>query len=494
MKTWPSLRPAIGVLVFLEFLLWVTVVSGWLTAKSLVPSLTLDKAEFVPVLALTAVLTLAMAGFLRWRHKAIQMLADAGRIDSVLPGYRIFIPTWKFLLVRVALATLVMAWLDPKMGSRLQEVESEGVDMMVALDVSNSMMTEDVGLARLDLAKRTVERLAASTSGDRMGLVVFAGDAYVQCPLTTDVDALRLFLETVNPGMMPLQGTAVGRAVETCWSGFDDQSEASRVVVVLTDGENHEDDVVSAARSVAQDGGSVHFIGVATLEGAPIPAFDSRGRPSGFRTDGSGQPVVSRLDEATLLEAAQASGGTYTRASTGFVELSPILQFKDQLEQARISSVSYVDYEHLLMPWLIVAVFLLLLESLVPKRPFRRSTSRLAALVVMCWGSSHVAFAQSDTKAQLVEGTQAFRNNNAEEAAVLFGEAATDPDQAAVALYNQGCALLSAGDAESASAALAACWTKPTTVTSSPKRFTMPPSAHCCKAMPPRPSRMPKLR
>ena len=264
MKTWPSLRPAIGVLVFLEFLLWVTVVSGWLTAKSLVPSLTLDKVEFVPVLALTAVLTLAMAGFLRWRHKAIQMLADAGRIDSVLPGYRIFIPTWKFLLVRVALATLVMAWLDPKMGSRLQEVESEGVDMMVALDVSNSMMTEDVGLARLDLAKRTVERLAASTSGDRMGLVVFAGDAYVQCPLTTDVDALRLFLETVNPGMMPLQGTAVGRAVETCWSGFDDQSEASRVVVVLTDGENHEDDLVSAARSVAQDGGSVHFIGVAT--------------------------------------------------------------------------------------------------------------------------------------------------------------------------------------------------------------------------------------
>ena len=144
------------------------------------------------------------------------------------------------------------------------------------------------------------------------GLVVFAGESYVQCPLTTDLNALSLFLETVGPGMVPTQGTAVGRAVETCWNGFDEQSEASRAIVVLTDGENHEDDVVAASRAVATEGGSVHFIGVATLDGAPIPAFDSRGRPSGFRTDGQGQPVVSRLDESTLIEAAQAGSGTYT--------------------------------------------------------------------------------------------------------------------------------------------------------------------------------------
>ena len=344
-----------GPLVFFEFLTWAGMLAGWFVARSLVPSLTLERMAFVPLLMLPALMTLVMVGHLRWRQKAVQALSDAGHIEGVLPGHRIFLPTWKYLLLRLALGALLVAWLDPKMGSRLQEVESEGIDMMVALDVSNSMMTEDVGMPRLDLAKRTVARLASNATGDRLGLVVFAGESYVQCPLTTDLNALGLFLETVGPGMVPTQGTAVGRAVEACWNGFDNQSEASRAIVVLTDGENHEDDVVAASRAVAQEGGSVHFIGVATLDGAPIPAFDSRGRPSGFRTDGNGQPVVSRLDESTLIEAAQTGSGTYTRASSGFVELSPLLQFKADLEQSRISSVSFVDYEHQLMPWLILA-------------------------------------------------------------------------------------------------------------------------------------------
>ncbi|HAT47564.1 MAG TPA: hypothetical protein DCS71_01455, partial [Flavobacteriales bacterium] len=452
MKNWSSLRPAVGLLLFLELLLWMAVLAGWFTATSLVPSLTLHRLDSVPILGMTALLTVLMIGHLRWRHKVIQTLADAEQIASVMPGYRIFIPTWKFVMLRVAMAFLIIAWLDPKMGSRLQEVESEGVDMMVALDVSNSMMTEDVGIARLDLAKRTVKRLASSTSGDRIGLVVFAGEAYVQCPLTTDLDALDLFLESVHPNMIPIQGTAVGRAIETCWQGFDKGSEASRVVVVLTDGENHEDDVVAAARAVNQDGGSTHFLGIATLEGAPIPAFDSRGRPSGFRTDQSGQPVVSSLDEVTLIEAARAGGGTYTRASSGFVELSPILQFKDGLEEARISSVSYVDYEHVLLPWLIAAALLLLIEMLIPKRPKNRPTAAYAVLCMILVVENPL-FAQSDSRTQMVEGTQAFRDSQWEEAAILFGEAAKDESTSATALYNQGCALLAAGDTDAASSA-----------------------------------------
>ena len=453
MTKWPSLRPALGLLLFLEFLFWAGTAAAWFAAKAVVPSLTLHRMEFWPLLMLTGLLTVMMMGHLRWRHRAMQALSDVGRLNSVFEGYRIFLPTWKFLLVRLALGALMVAWLDPKMGSKLQEVESEGVDVMVALDVSNSMLTEDVGMPRLDLAQRTIERLLASTAGDRLGLVVFAGEAYVQCPLTTDVEALKMFLETTSTGMVPTQGTAVGNAIEACWQGFDPTSEASRVVLVFTDGENHEDDVVQASRKVMDEGGTVHFIGLATLEGGPIPLLDSRGRTSGFRADKSGQPVVSRLDESSLIEAAQAGGGTYVRAGRGFVELTPFLQFKNQLDSAQISSVSYVDYEHHLLPWLILAAILLLLESLLPKRPFRRLSFAFPWLLVMAWGHSTSASAQASPKEHLVKGTEAFRDGRFEEAIVEFGGGTTDAHWAPLALYNQGCAYLQEQDFESAMSA-----------------------------------------
>ena len=449
MKNWPSLRPALGLLAFLEFLFWALAASAWFTAQALVPSLTLHRLEFWPLLMLSGLLTLVMVAHLRWRHKAVQSLADASRLDSVFEGYRLFLPTWKFVLVRLALGAMLVAWLDPKMGSKLQEVESEGVDMMVALDVSNSMLAEDVGMPRLDLAKRTVERLLSATAGDRIGLVVFAGEAYVQCPLTTDIEAVKMFLESVHPGMIPTQGTAVGRAVDACWNGFDSNSEASRVVVVLTDGENHEDDVVLAARNVVDEGGSVHFLGFATLDGGPIPSFDVRGRPSGFRTDKNGQPVVSRLDEATLIEAAQAGGGTYTRAAKGYVELAPLLEFKSSLDRAQVSSVSYVDYEHLLLPWLVLAAFLLLLESLLPKKPFRRH-ALVALLLPLAMGLHQTASAQTSAREHLVRGTEAFYEGQTDEAIVEFGGATTDPESASLAHYNQGCAYLAEQDFASA--------------------------------------------
>ncbi|MGB2470068.1 MAG: VWA domain-containing protein, partial [Flavobacteriales bacterium] len=269
----------LGLVLFLEVVLWLGLTASWIAAQAAVPSLTLHRMEQWPLLVATVLATLLALSHFHWRHKTIRQFSDPVCLESVLPPYGVFRQAWKFLLWRWALAALVVGWLDPKMGSRLEEVESEGIDMMVALDVSNSMMAEDVGMPRLDLASRTVERLMAQTAGDRIGLVVFAGESYVQCPLTTDVAAVKLFLASVSPGMVATQGTAVGSAIRTCWTGFDENSEASRTVVVLTDGENHEDDVVAAAAEVAQEGGNVHFLGLATLEGAPIPAFDARGNP-----------------------------------------------------------------------------------------------------------------------------------------------------------------------------------------------------------------------
>ena len=447
----PSLRPVLGLVLFLEIVLWLGLTAAWIAAQAAVPSLTLHRTEHWPLLVATGLATLLALSHFHWRHKTMLRFSDAALLESVLPPYGVFRQAWKFLLWRWALAALVVGWLDPKLGSRLEEVESEGIDMMVALDVSNSMMTEDVGMPRLDLASRTVERLMAQTTGDRIGLVVFAGESYVQCPLTTDLAAVKLFLASVSPGMVATQGTAVGSAIRTCWTGFDENSEAARTVVVLTDGENHEDDVVSAASEVAKEGGNVHFLGLATLEGAPIPAFDSGGRPSGFRTDRQGNAVVSKLDEATLLEAAQAGQGTYTRAGKGFVDLTPLLQFKNELTTARVAAVSFVDFDHQLMPFLILAACLLLLETLVPSAVFRRKRlAKAGIMALLAWGMGIQIQAQTAVKEHLVAGSEAFMDGDADAALQAFGEATKDEDMGSVALYNQGCAHMQAEDWASA--------------------------------------------
>ena len=224
-------------------------------------------------------------------------------------------------------------------------------------------------------------------------------------------------------------------------------------MVVLTDGENHEDDVVAAAAEVAQEGGNVHFLGLATLEGAPIPAFDAGGNPSGFRTDRQGNAVVSKLDEATLIEAAQAGQGTYTRAGTGFVDLNPLIQFKSDLTTARVAAVSFVDFEHQLMPFLILAAFLLLLETLMPSAVFRRKRLTKAGLLVLLGsGMGMNAQAQTDVKEHLVAGSEAFAEGDADAALSSFGEATQDENMGGVALYNQGCAHMQAEDWASARA------------------------------------------
>ena len=201
MKQWASLRPAIGMLLFLEFLTWAGLLAGWFVTKSLVPSLTLHRMDFVPLLSLPALMTLVMIGHLRWRQKAVQASPTqaASKGSSGLPH---FLPTWKYLLLRLAVGGCL--WLGSiQMGSRLQEVESEGVGDD---GVGRQQQHDDRGRGwpRLDLAKRTIERLAANASATP-GAVVFAGESYIQCPLTTDLNALSLFLETVGPGMVPTQ-------------------------------------------------------------------------------------------------------------------------------------------------------------------------------------------------------------------------------------------------------------------------------------------------
>lgn len=357
--------PIAVALILAEIAFWAVLGLLVLTLQRVAPNVQLEHAAWIPFLAILPVMLIVFLFHLQWKYRAMGRLMDSKLTPKFMPRLRPGRDGWRFLVWRFAMASALLGVLDPKVGAKLKEVTTEGVDVMIALDVSNSMMAEDVGMDRLGLAKRSIERLINQLDGDRLGLVVFAGEAYVQCPITTDYGALKLFLDQVSCDLVPTQGTAIGTALEVCVQGFDEDSPASRVVVIMTDGENHEDDAEKAARSARSKGIEVHTIGMGSKEGAPIPLFDRYGHSRGFKSDSDGKPIVTALNENMLMGIAEAGGGTFTRAGKGFVDLNPIRTALDSLEQQEVAQVSYTDFEHRAAYFFLAALVLLFAESVI---------------------------------------------------------------------------------------------------------------------------------
>ena len=437
-------------LILFEGAFWLAVVGMAVLLRKVAPQLDVHAAHAWPALLVAPVGLLLFAAHYRWKQKRMAEAADLELSVSLWPDARPQRQVWKFLVWRTAIAMLAMGIIDPKWGTRMEEVETEGVDIMVALDVSKSMWTEDVGMARLDLAKRTIERLVQQLDGDRIGLVVFAGDAYVQAPLTLDLAAVKLFLDATTPDAIPLQGTAVGRAIALCSDSFDSESEASRVILVITDGENHEDDALARATAAVGQGIQVHAVGLASEGGGPIPNYDRYGRQQGYKSDESGQPIVSTLDERLLVAMAEAGQGTYVRAMQGFVDLDPFLSSLDGLEQGQGSTVSYTDYQHQFPLFFMVGLVLLLVEGVWPTR---KTALWMATLLLPLLLSSEGA-AQDNrrgTKDWAVEGTEAMRSRDFAAADSLFaGAGGWEGARPGQLDLNRGLAQASQGKAEDA--------------------------------------------
>ncbi len=352
-------------LILAEIGFWLAILLTWYGVQRVAPNVQLEQSDWWgALLLLPASLVFFILG-LRQKQIWAKTLADQELWPRLFPSWRPQLHGWRFFLWRLAFASILIGVLDLKVGARLKEVKSEGVDVMIALDVSTSMKAEDTGASRLDLAKQSIQRMVNELEGDRVGLVIFAGDAFVQCPITTDYGALKLFLDGVTTDLVPIQGTAVGRAIEVCADGFDPESAASKMIIILTDGENHEDDAVEMAESVSTRGIEVHAIGMGTTSGAPIPLYDRLGRPRGFKQDGDGDPVVTALDEATLIQVAEAGKGTYVQAGIGFVNIAPVLGAMAALEQAEISTVAYTEFDHQFRWFFLLALILIALESLL---------------------------------------------------------------------------------------------------------------------------------
>ena len=254
----------------------------------------------------------------------------------------------------------------PQIGARLKEQEIKGAEIIIAMDVSNSMLAEDYSPNRLDRAKLAVSRLVDKLRDDRIGLVIFAGTSFVQLPVTTDYVSAKMFLNTIDTGSIPIQGTAMGDAITTCIRSFSQQSDKSRAIILITDGENHEDDPVAAAKQAAEMGIKVFTIGVGSPEGKPIPMNGE------LLKDKDGEIVVSRLDEEVLKEVAQAGNGAYVRAGNSEFGLNPIIEDLKKLEDEKYNSIVFEEFDEQFMYFLAIALFFFVLEMLVGDRRSKR--------------------------------------------------------------------------------------------------------------------------
>ncbi len=274
----------------------------------------------------------------------------------------------KRILLLVGLTLLILALARPQFGTRIETVRREGQDIIVALDVSNSMLAEDIAPNRLERAKLAVARLIDRLEGDRVGLVAFAGDAFVQSPLTVDYAAARLFLNAMEPDLVPVQGTNLGAALAVSLGAFDEQERQHRVLIVITDGEDHEGEIDEAVARARESGIRIHTVGIGSPDGVPIPDFDERGRRRGFKRDADGNVVTTRLEEATLRRIADETGGSYTRVTARGSELYALADEIAGMQGRQIEAQQLTQYEEQYQILLGLALALLLAEMLVPDR------------------------------------------------------------------------------------------------------------------------------
>jgi len=303
----------------------------------------------------------------RWKKKALRLFGETSIISQLIPDVSKSKPVFKFIVLMLAYVFLIFGLANPQVGSKLVEVKRKGVDLMLALDVSNSMLAQDIKPNRLKRAKNAISKLIDMLDGDRIGIIVFAGKAYTQLPITTDYGAAKLFLSTINTGYIPVQGTAIGSAIELAESSFDfsdNEKQKNKAIVIISDGENHEDDAVATAKAASEKGIVVHTIGMGSPEGAPIPTSE-RNFNNRFKKDKEGGTVVTKLNEIMLQQIAAASNGTYVRASNSDVGLKKIFKEINKMEQQEYESKTFSDYEDRFQYFIAVCLILLLLEFLI---------------------------------------------------------------------------------------------------------------------------------
>ena len=303
-----------------------------------------------------------------WKKRAYKLFGEKQLVSKLTSSYSNRKALTKHILTILIFTFLIIGLSNPKIGTKMEEVKREGVDLIIAIDLSNSMLAEDIKPNRLERSKQAISRLIDKLTGDRIGLVVFAGDAYIQLPITTDYAAAKLFLSTVNTNIMPNQGTEIGKAIDLGIKSFDMKNDQSKAIIIITDGENHDENAIEKTKEAQKLGIFVHTLGMGLSKGGPIPIYNKSAIQIGYRKDNDGNTIVSKLNEELLQKIAIEGKGSYVRANNSKVGLSTLFTEINKMEKKEIGTMVFTEFKDRFQIFLALTLFLLFIDLILSKK------------------------------------------------------------------------------------------------------------------------------
>jgi len=395
-------------------------------------------AEYLFLILLIPLFFIGYGIMRKMRRKRIARFGDESLVKDLTPNVSTRKGWVKLVFLSLAWFFLCVGMARPQMGATLKEQEVKGAEIMIALDVSNSMLAEDYSPNRLERAKLAISKLTDRLKGDRIGLIVFAGQAFVQLPITADYVSAKIFLNSISTESVPVQGTEMGDAIITACRSFSPESQNSRAIILITDGENHDGDPVEAAEQAVEAGARVFTVGVGSSEGKPIPINGE------LLKDREGKVVVTKLDEKTLQDIADAGNGMYVRAGNGEFGLNPIIDDIQNMEDKNFQSVVFQDFDEQFMYFFGIALFFIILSFLISNRRYKRQVFRagryagVLLVVLALSGTVSELSAQTKEMRQVRKGNRAFDKEELQKAEVEYKKALLQDSTSIAANFNLG--------------------------------------------------------
>lgn len=402
-----------------------------------------EEPIYLYLLAVIPVLALVRWLLERKQHKRLRKFGDPELLSQLMPDVSRWRPAAKFWMLEAALALLIVMIARPQMGTRISHDKRTGIETIIAMDISNSMLAEDVAPSRLDRTKMMVENLVDNFTDDKIGLIVFAGDAFVQLPITSDYVSAKMFLSDIHPSLMATQGTDIATAINMATNSFTQQQGVGKAIIVVTDGEDHEGGALEAAKDAKKKGMRVYVLGVGSPNGAPIPLGNGN-----YMKDRTGNTVMTKLNEEMCRQVAEAGGGAYIHVDNNSNAQQQLDNELSKLTKKEMQSTIYSDYDEQFQAFGIIALILLIIEICIldRKNPLARRINifgrrQRTATVLLLLFAATAAVAQTDRQ-YVTSGNKLFRNGQFDQAEVAYRKAIEKNPRNPQAHYNLGNALM----------------------------------------------------